>query len=192
MKFLFTLIVLILLSNTTIAQKSDTYYNIPEVPKEFTAATVASRMVDGLGFRYYWASYGLTEKDLAFKPSSDARTSLETLKHIYDLTTVILNSVIKEPNTGKKVPEMTFAELRSATLMNIEKSSAILKKSKDISEYKLVFKRGENTTEFPFWNQINGPISDALWHVGQVVTFRRSSGNPLPKGVSVLTGTKKD
>ena len=65
------------------AQKKDTYYNIPEAPKEFKAATVVSRMVDGLGFRYYWASYGLTEKDLAFKPSSDARTSLETVSYTH-------------------------------------------------------------------------------------------------------------
>lgn len=192
MKSLFAIILVLLITNTTMAQKNDTYYNIPEAPKEFTAATVASRMVDGLGFRYYWASYGLKEKDLAFKPSKDARTSFETLKHIYDLSTVLLNSVIKKPNTGQKVPEMTFAELRKATLDNIEKASKILRGSKDISEYKIVFKSEQRTSEFPFWNQINGPISDALWHVGQVVTFRRSSGNPLPKGVSVLTGTKRD
>lgn len=192
MKSLFTIIFTIFLSNTMMSQKTDYYYNIPEAPKEYTAATVASRLVDGLGFRYYWATYGLTEKDLSFKPNKEARTSRETLKHIYDLTTVILNSVIKKPNTGQKVPKMTFAELRKATLANIEKSSKILKSSKDISEYKIVFKRGEKATEFPFWNQINGPISDALWHVGQVVSFRRSSGNPFPKGVSVLRGTKRD
>ena len=87
---------------------------------------------------------------------------------------------------------MTFTELRKATLLNIEKASNILRNSKDVSKYNIVFKRGRNTSQLPFWNQINGPISDALWHVGQVVTFRRSSGNPLPKGVNVLTGTKND
>lgn len=192
MKSRFIFFLVFIITSTIMAQKKDTYYNIPEAPKEFKAATVVSRMVDGLGFRYYWASYGLTEKDLAFKPSSDARTSLETLKHIYDLSTVILNSVIKVPNTGEKAPKMTFTELRKATLLNIEKASAILRSSKDISEYNIVFKRGNNTSQLPFWNQINGPISDALWHVGQVVTFRRSSGNPLPKGVNVLTGTKNE
>ena len=192
MKSLFILLLVFAITSSTMAQKNVTYYNIPEPPKEYTAATVASRMVDGLGFRYYWATYGLTEKDLSYKPSSEARTSLETLKHIYDLTTVLLNSVVKKPNTGQKVPDMTFAEMRNTTLSNIEKASKILKGAKDISEYKIIFKRGENSTEYPFWNQINGPISDALWHVGQVVTFRRSSGNPLPKGVSVLTGTKRD
>jgi len=46
-------------------------------------------------------------------------------------------------------------------------------------------------TQFPFWNVINGPISDAIWHTGQVVSFRRTSGNPFPKGVNVLTGKKR-
>jgi hypothetical protein len=192
MKNILTFVFATLIATTAMSQKNDYYYNIPEAPKEYTAATVASRMVDGLGFRYYWATHALTDKDLSFKPNKEARTSRETLKHIYDLTTVILNSVIKKPNTGQKVPEMTFVELRNATLANIEKASKILRGSKDISEYKIVFKRGDNATEFPFWNQINGPISDALWHVGQVVSFRRSSGNPFPKGVSVLRGTKRD
>ena len=192
MKNLFLVAFVMLITTSTMAQKDDYYYNIPEAPKEYTATTVASRMVDGLGFRYYWATYGLTDKDLNFKPNAEARTSLETLKHIYDLTTVILNSVTKQPNTGQKVPEMSFAALRKATLANIEKSSKILRGAKDLSEFKIVFKRGDSATEFPFWNQINGPISDALWHVGQVVSFRRSSGNPFPKGVSVLRGTKRD
>ncbi|MBL4904447.1 MAG: hypothetical protein JKZ00_00090, partial [Flavobacteriaceae bacterium] len=61
------------------AQKDDFYYEIPPAPKEYTAGTVASRMVDGLGFRYYWATEGLTEKDLAFRPNSEARTTLETI-----------------------------------------------------------------------------------------------------------------
>ena len=174
------------------SQEKLPYYQIPEAPKEYTAATVTSRMVDGLGFRYYWATEGLTEKDLAFKPNEEARTSMETLKHIYDLTTVILNSVTKQPNTGQKVPEMSYTELRKMTLANIKKSSEILRNTKDISQFKIVFKRGENATEFPFWNQINGPISDAIWHVGQIVSFRRSSGNPFPKGVSVLRGTKSE
>jgi len=56
----------------------------------------------------------------------------------------------------------------------------------------MIFEQGSNKSEFPFWNLINGPISDALWHVGQVVSFRRGSGNPLPNGVNVLTGVKSN
>ena len=82
--------------------------------------------------------------------------------------------------------------LRAIDNKKLAKEITAFDKSKDVSKYNIVFKRGENTSQLPFWNQINGPISDALWHVGQVVTFRRSSGNPLPKGVNVLTGTKND
>lgn len=187
MKTLFTLIFAIAITTTTMAQKDDFYYEIPPAPKEYTAATVASRMVDGLGFRYYWATYGLTEKDLKFKPNSEARTTLETIDHILGLSQVIVNSTLKVGN-GAKQPEMTFKEKRNKTLANLQQASEILRTATSLEDFKIIFGK----TEFPFWNQINGPISDALWHTGQVVSFRRSSGNPFPKGVSVLRGTKKD
>ena len=164
------------------------YYEIPEASKEYTAGAIASRMIDGLGFRYYWATEGLREKDLKFKPNDEARASEQTINHILDLTKVILNSTLKIPNEGGKTSELTFDEKRRKTLENLEKASNILRKSKDISEFTIIFKRGDKVTKLPFWNQINGPISDALWHTGQIVSFRRSSGNPLPKGVNFLTG----
>ena len=175
---LFTLI-------TTKAQETLPYYQIPEASSEFTPGTTASRMVDGLGFRFYWATEGLTEKDLTFKPNDSARTTEETIDHILGLSQVILNATLNKAN-GEKQPEMTFAEKRKKTLEILLQASTILRESKDISQYKMIF--GE--TEHPFWNVINGPIADAIWHVGQIVSFRRSSGNPFPKGVSVLKGTK--
>ena len=33
----------------------------------------------------------------------------------------------------------------------------------------------------PLWNLINGPVSDALTHVGQINSFRRLNGNPVPR-----------
>ena len=178
----FTLLVFTLMTK---AQESLPYYQIPEASTEFTPGTTASRMIDGLGFRYYWATEGLTEKDLAFKPNEAARTSEETIDHILGLSQVILNATLKVAN-GEKQPKMSFAEKRKKTLEILQQASNILRESKDISEYKMIF----DETELPFWNVINGPIADAIWHVGQVVSFRRSSGNPFPKGVSVLRGTK--
>ena len=46
-------------------------------------------MVDGLGFRYFWATEGLTEKDLAYRPSEGARTTMETLEHISGLVEIL-------------------------------------------------------------------------------------------------------
>lgn len=165
------------------------YAQIPEAPETYTAGSVVSRMIDGLGFRYYWATEGLRAEDLKFKPSEEARTTEQTIDHILGLTQVILNSALGVPN-GQPQPEMTFEQKRAKTLKNIQQASQIFIKETDLSKFTIVFQRGEQKTEFPFWNQINGPISDALWHVGQVVSFRRSSGNPFPKGVSVLRGTK--
>ena len=54
----------------------------------------------------------------------------------------------------------------------------------------IIFERGGKQTKFPVWNLINGPIADAIYHTGQVVSFRRTSGNPIPKGVNVFLGVK--
>ena len=50
----------------------------------------------------------------------------------------------------------------------------------------------EEKVEFPFWNQLNGPIEDAVWHSGQIVAFRRASGNPISKKISVFTGKVRE
>lgn len=168
------------------------YYEIPEAPKTYTAGTVASRTIDGLGFRYYWATEGLTDTDLNFKPNDDARTSLETIEHILGLSRMTLTAITGDELKFPKSGEYSFSELRKETLENFKKASDILKNETDLSKFIMKLKRSNGEVlEFPFWNQLNGPIGDALWHVGQVVSFRRSSGNPLPKGVSLLTGTVK-
>jgi len=56
--------------------------------------------------------------------------------------------------------------------------------------FQMVFKSDNGTSEYPFWNTLNGPISDALWHTGQIVSFRRSSGNPFDSKVGVLVGKR--
>ena len=171
------------------------YYQIPEAPKKYTAATTASRMIDGLGFRYFWATENLREEDLNFKPNDDARTVFETCDHILGLSEVIVNAIRNKPNTrSSEKPDYSFEEMRNLTLKNLKEASDLLKQSPDksLEEYKVIFKRGEKTSEYPFWNLINGPIADAIWHVGQVVSFRRSSGNPLHPKVSVFNGKLRE
>lgn len=165
------------------------YYEIPDYPETYTPGSVVSRMLDGLGFRYYWATEGLTENDLNFKPSQDARTCDETIDHIYGLSKVIVNATLNKSNEGSdEVNDMTFLEKRKRTLQNIKQASDILRSSDDISQFKLIF--GER--EFPFWNNLNGPIEDAVWHCGQIVSFRRSSGNPYNSKASVFSGKVRE
>lgn len=169
------------------------YATIPDAPDTYTAGTVVSRMIDGLGFRYYWATEGLTEKDYNYKPSDDGRSIAETLVHLYGLSNTIVNSAQKVPNDGTiKRETPAIASLRKLTLENLKTASVIFKAATELSDYTLVFKNTSGSTEFPFWNHINGPIEDAVWHAGQVVLLRRSAGNPLNPKVSVFLGKLKD
>jgi len=161
------------------------YYKIPDYPENFTAGTVSARMLDGLGFRYYWATEGLRVEDLNYKPSDESRTCKETVDHILGLSQMIVNATLKKANgTDDNDPEMTFEQKRKQTLTNIKTAADILRSSEDVSQYKLIF----GTREVPFWNSINGPIEDAVWHCGQIVLLRRSSGNPYNSNASVFSG----
>ncbi len=114
--------------------------------------------------------------------------------HILGLTNFTLNAVKQMPNgQGGEAAPVTFEEKRAKTLENIQTISNILKNGKGtLDDYPIIFMRGEERSELPFWNLVNGPIADALWHVGQVVSFRRSSGNPFNSKASVLTGTVRE
>ena len=170
------------------------YRQIPDYPSHYSATTVTARMIDGLGFRYYWTTDGLRPEDLSYRANGEARTALETLIHIYELSTIILNSVNQKPTTSEKTPSLTFADLRQKTLENLKATSdkLMISKDEDLVTYNMVFKRETGIREFPFWNEINGPIADALWHTGQVVSLRRSSGNPFNSKVNVLVGKLMD
>jgi hypothetical protein len=174
--------------------KKPHYYQIPDYPESYSAETVVARLIDGLGFRYFWATEGLRVEDLEFRPNEDARTTAETIDHIYGLSKVIVNATDHKANEGGDEPALTFMEKRNKTLENIQRASKILKAadSQDLDEYTMVFKRGEQATSYPYWNLINGPISDAVWHCGQVVLLRRSSGNPFNSNVSVLQGKVRE
>jgi len=183
------LITIFLIMHTMTAQDQDLpYYEIPDYPENYNAGTVAARMVDGLGFRYYWATEGLRKEDLMYQPSDDARTTEETIDHILGLSTVIVNATLKLPNGKTDFSTLTFEQKRKKTLENLKKSADILRNSKDLGQFKIIFERDGKTTEYPFWNQINGPIEDAVWHCGQVVLLRRSSGNPYNSKASVFSG----
>lgn len=181
------LVTFLLLSFTIFGQENDLpYHEIPDYPKHYTAGSVAARMIDGLGFRFYWATEGLQDNDLKFRPSKDARTTLETIDHVYQLSQVIVNATLHKMNESNvnKI-DMSWEEKRKQTLLNLKTAADILRDAEDLSTFTIDFKNGQ----FPFWNEINGPIADAIWHCGQMASFRRSSGNPINPQVNHFTGT---
>jgi uncharacterized damage-inducible protein DinB len=187
----------LLISMTLMSQEqmneSLPYTSIPEAPVTYTPGSVVSRMVDGLGFRYRWATEGLTEDDLNYAPGNEGRTISQTLRHLYGLSRTIANSAKKQPNDFTvKPPELGFEAQRKATLENFQLASELFLKTKDLAQHNVIFKRADKTTEFPFWNNINGPIEDAVWHAGQIVLLRRSAGNPINPKVNVFLGKLND
>jgi hypothetical protein len=171
------------------------YREIPAYPEIYTAETVVTRMIDGLGFRFYWATEGLRPQDLAYRPTPEARSSEETIDHILGLSAIILNSIKHIPNvrSGEETSSLAFEVKRKKTLENLQQAGELLLQSgKQLKDYSIVFQGKDTKSEFPFWNMLNGPIADALWHVGQVVSFRRSSGNPFNAKVNVFSGKVRE
>lgn len=171
--------------------QEDYYYQIPDYPESYTAGATSARVVDGLGFRYYWGTEGLTESDLNYRPSEGARSIEETVDHIVVLTEILYLAVNEETFTGLDLEGLSFTEKRDRTLENIKQASIRLKSStaEDMEKYDILFANG---TQYPFWNLLNGPIADAINHVGQIISFRRTNNNPYNQNLSVLQGKVKD
>ena len=183
------LIIAFLILSPAIMKAQDLpYYEIPEPPEQYTAEAVAARMIDGLAYRYYWATESLRQTDLDYRPSDGARSSYETMEHIYDMAWIIFNATEGLENSRRETEEMDYASLRKATLDLYKRSSENLKNGMLLEDSNAVFRSGERTSTYPFWNLINGPISDSIWHTGQIITFRRTSGNPYNNKASMFSG----
>lgn len=173
------------------AQDALPFDEIPAAPETYTACNVLARTIEGLGFRYRWATEDLSAADLEYQFSEGSRKLEETIDHLYGLAQTIVNAVDHQPNIRPlEIGEMTYEEKRSKTLMFLKSAATTLRKSKDddLKTMNIVYQRGEQESTFPFWNHLNGPIADALWHTGQVVASRRASGNPISGKVNVFSG----
>ena len=188
--------IFVLLCFTSNAQENMTelpYASILEASENYTAGAIVSRMIDGLGFRFYWASEGLTADNLNYEPGNEGRSIDQTLDHILGLSTVILNSAKNVPNDRTlAVEKLKGDERRQKTLENLKEASELFAASADMSAHTIIFKTAKGSSTFPLWNNINGPIEDAVWHAGQIVVLRRSAGNPINPKVNVFLGKLND
>ncbi|AUC86599.1 hypothetical protein CW731_00055 [Polaribacter sp. ALD11] len=171
------------------SQEKLPYYQIPKMAEKYTAQNTVARMIDGLGFRYYWATEGLRGEDLAYQPKGDGRDCQKTVDHLYDLSNMLLRLTKTDFKQEIEKEKMTFADMRKQTLLNLEAISNRIKVSRNLSEFTV---KKEGKISVPFFNVINGPIADAIWHAGQIAGFRRSSGNPINSKVNHFTGTVRD
>ena len=154
------------------------YYSLPNAPEEISVQNVICRLIASIGFRYYWATEGLSPKWLPFRPSEDSRSIDELLDHIWDLLNWTYSSVdsksFEKPQSSDQLREATLElieslEMKFASLESEELASIILLKP-------------------PFWSVINGPLADVLTHIGQIATVRRIAGDPV-KESNPFSGT---
>jgi hypothetical protein len=154
-----------------------TYYRIPDYPESPTSTGVLTRLLDGLGFRFYWSTEGLRPDDYSFRPGPDTMSIEELVEHIWDLVNWVSSSALKrsyrKPKGSEKIREDVLVIIQDLRNTFIEMDEDKLGKLRI---------RGK-----PFWHIVNGPISDALTHVGQINSFRRLAGNPVA-GANVFTG----
>lgn len=162
------------------------YYTLPDPPEAMNASGVLIRLIDSLGFRYRWATEGLKEEEMEFQACDSSMKLWELLGHIHGLLNVTDSFI-----TGRelvKVEPMSLAERREKTLEKIVSIREALLELDDEYLGKRMYMVPWASKEYPLWFLINGPMSDALTHVGQVASWRRVNGNPI-LGANVFYGT---
>ncbi len=155
------------------------YYRIPEAPEKMTATTVLIRLIDGLGFRYRWATEGLKDDDIQFQPCDSSMKVWELLVHIHGL--VLVSEGFITGNEIEKITPVVLDERRKRTLDAVVRVRKALLELDDEFLEKRMYSPPWDKREFPIWNLINGPLSDALTHIGQIASWRRMNDNPIPQ-----------
>ncbi len=153
-------------------------YEIGTAPSTFDATGVFIRLVDGLAFRYHWATHELRPDDLAFQPGPESMTLLDLLRHVLHLAFMVEQTVMNLPKR-KRVETEDAVELRAATLATLSdvRDRLVTLTDEELAGHQVLRRSGEL---YPVWNILNGPLADALTHVGQIISWRRLSGNPSP------------
>ena len=160
------------------------FEDISKTPNDLTATNTLLRMVEGLAFRYRWATENLSEENIKFKPHPTSMSIEEVNAHIFDLVDST-NRVFGGEKQNKDSLN-SFHKLRIKSLNILADLSERLKEMSDEDFSKIE----KNTSrQLPFWYWINGPLADALTHVGQITSWRRIAGNPQLNGVNVFIGT---
>ena len=174
------------------SQTSEYFKDISEYPTEINNGNIISRMINGLGYRYYWATEKLRENDLRYRPSNDAYSTKETMVHIFTLSKTLYNTTLSKINERPDIDiPGDYENIRNETLQFLEKASKNFSNlnSEELNQMKIKFNRGGTIKSFPIWNLLNGPIADAIYHTGQIVSFRRTMGNPIDSSVNVFMGS---
>ena len=169
------------------------YDALPPPPADAPhGAALLARLVDGLAFRYRWAADGLAPEDLGFEPAPEALTLGGLLEHLHDLAAWMATSAAAA-RAGTDAPPYAEARaahpppagdpeaLRRSTLALLASLRGDLLALGDDGLARFALVGGREPTRWPVWNLLNGPLADSLTHVGQLASWRRMLGKPVPR-----------
>ena len=161
------------------------YEQLPDTPTHISANNILVRLVDAIGFRLKSATDGL-EDDLGdFRVTESAMSIREVTKHIYQLLYWTYNSIDSQVSFDTSL--LTVEQFTEGSLQFCSQLSHHLSTMKDeeLKSIKIHLRRTQ--TDYTVWYLINGPLADALTHIGQINSWRRAAGNPCPR-ISPFTG----
>jgi hypothetical protein len=147
------------------------FRRVDDYPADVNGPSVIVRLLDSLGFRFYWATEGLTSRDYDFSPGSGCQHIRELIGHIWGLTNWMCLAVFRH---GEKRPQEIELQ-RNHVLVLLHRLREHFVSLRD-DELNAIIIDGR-----PFWHLINGPMADALTHIGQINSFRRLAGNPAKR-----------
>ncbi len=156
------------------------YHHIPDPPASAHAGTILGRLADGIGFRFRWATEGIRAGDLSFRPGADCMSLGELLSHVVELLSWVAESVGMEP----KYDLMKSGDPEVLRGRTMELAAALAARFKAMSEAELgalTIHSSFKGDTLPVWNIVNGPLSDSLTHIGQILSWRRIAGSPAPQ-----------
>lgn len=164
------------------------YNDLPAPPPELNGTGALVRLIDGMGFRYRWATEDLPEATLGFRPCEGAMTLGEVLAHMYHLVRWV-DASLRAGLDGDMEPVLpeaaeaptTLSELRSDTLATLVALRALLAETAPSRLEGVTITGHPKLGPRSFWHFINGPLADFLTHVGQVTSWRRMAGEPGPR-----------
>ncbi len=164
------------------------YQDIPAAPPRADGGGVLARLVDGLAFRYRWATEGLGDEHLELRPCDEAMSLGALLEHVRLLCDWVLRSMTGERSDGEPAglgderarPASAVEGARAATLASLASLRArVLEMSAaELLAVRITGSRSKQPESF--WCIVNGPLADALTHVGQINAWRRVAGIPAP------------
>ena len=142
------------------------FHIIPDSPDTISCVNIITRMLQGLGFRYHWATKGLRNKDLDYRPTDSAKNCLETLKHIYILVEIINGQrkyLINETQGYCEMTQNSFTETQDYhTSYQSELTTELVNNFASTGQCKLVNFEDSCKHHLPFLKLVKSHLSKQL------------------------------